>query len=243
MRTIDVLILCGGMGTRLRSTIGETQKVMARVGARPFLDIILEHIEHQGLRRVVLCAGYRADAVEEYYRSKEGRGGQSRPAPTLTIEFSNETEPLGTGGAIKVAEPLVKSQRFFVLNGDSFCPVDFKKFLDFHLFNKALASLVLSQAKERQDFGTVEIDNQQKVVAFKEKIKSDAAALLNAGVYCFEKDIFQYIPKQKKFSLEHDVFPNLVDKKFYGFVVNESFMDIGTPERYKNADSIFREGK
>jgi len=204
---------------------------MARVGERPFLDILLEHIADQGFQRVVLCVGYQADAVEEYYRQKKS---------PLVIEFSNETEPLGTGGALKLAESLVKVQRFFVLNGDSFCPVNFQKFLDFHLFNRALASIVLSRAKERQDFGTVVIDGQQKIVVFKEKVNSDALALLNAGVYCFEKDIFQLVPKQKKFSLEHDVFPNLVDKKFYGFIIKESFTDIGTPERYNQAKSILK---
>ena len=199
------------------------------MGERPFLDILLEHIERQGLRRVILCTGYQSQTIEEYYRQKKG---------SLTIEFSKENEPLGTGGALKLAAPLVKSQRFFVLNGDSFCPIDFKKFLDFHLSNKALASLVLSQANDGQDFGTVVIDNKQKVVAFKEKINSDASALLNAGVYCFEQDIFQLMPKQKKFSLEYDVFPNLVEKRFYGFVVNKSFTDIGTPERYNQAKSM-----
>jgi len=266
----DIVVLCGGLGTRLRSKIGESQKVMAKVAGRPLLDILLEHIEDQGFRRVILCTGYQAHTVEQYYREKKS---------PLTIEFSKESEPLGTGGALKLAEPLVKAQRFFVLNGDSFCPVDFKKFLQFHQIKKALVSMVLSSVEETKDYGTVIVDADSKEVrAFVEKGQSTASfsphhfpacrqaglphtggrkpdhvpsplrggvgrGFVNAGVYCFEKDIFQHIPKQKKCSLEHDVFPNLVEKKFYGFVVNEGFVDIGTPERYKNADSIFREGK
>lgn len=233
---MDVLILCGGLGTRLRGAVGETQKVMALVDDRPFLDILLEHIQCQGFRRVILCVGYRAETVECYYRQRKS---------PLTLVFSKEHEPLGTGGALKLAEPLVKASRFFVLNGDSFCPVDFGKLLRFHQTKKALVSMVVSRVKETSDYGTVVVDaNSQEVKAFVEKEKLSVGAgrdlplqRVNAGVYCFEKNIFKLMPQQKKFSLEHDVFPHLVGREFYGFVVDEEFTDIGTPERYQQAKS------
>ncbi len=228
---IDAVVLCGGLGKRLRSEIGESQKVMAEVKGEPFLNIILEHLKKQGVERIILCTGYKADNVEDYYR-KNNFG--------LTIEFSKEDKPLGTGGAVKHAQGLIKSNPFFVLNGDSFCEVDFPALVKFYQKKKAGAALVVSQVQDSKDFGGITLDGSNRITAFQEKQGVDA--YVNAGVYCFNPNIFALMPETDQFSLEYDVFPKILDKNVFGFLIEKPFTDIGTPERYKTANEPRRFG-
>jgi len=224
------VILCGGLGTRLREEIGENQKVMADVNGQPFLGLLLNVLKEQGLKRFVLCTGYQASQVENYV--KEGLEG-------CEIEFSYEDSPLGTGGAVKQAAALVQSDSFFVLNGDSLCRMDYKDLLAVHLSRSALATVGLTEMQQTGDYGSVIIDDQDRVMSFCEKQASNPAQAqkkyVNAGVYCFQKEIFQRMPEDQSFSLERDVFPAITENHFYGYHIKQSFFDIGTPERYKSA--------
>lgn len=226
LANIDVLILCGGLGKRLRSEIGESQKVMAKIADQPFLDILLKDLSRQGFKRVILCTGYQAHLILEYYRTNDFG---------LQIEFSQENKPLGTGGAVKLAREMVGSNPFLVLNGDVYNVIDYQKFLKFYNSQKARVSIVVSAMEDNRDFGTITLDEQKRVTNFQEKIKSDGTKYVNAGIYCFQKNIFQLMPDQEKFSLELDFFPKITGDGFYGFVIKDSFLDIGTPERYKKA--------
>lgn len=233
LKDIDVMILCGGRGERLRSVIGENQKVMALVNAEPFLNILLKDLARQGAQRVILCTGYKSEAVEEYYhRSNFG----------LAIEFSKEEEPLGTGGAVKNARNLIKSNPFVVMNGDSFCSLDFKKLFQFFLTKKALLTIAIYKTGADKDFGFLTIDDQKAVQRFQEKQEAiqGAQTYLNVGVYIFDQEIFKLMPKEKKFSLEQDFFPTLTEKSFFGYEVKEPFIDIGQPERYVQAQGYFK---
>ena len=225
----DVVILCGGLGKRLRPKIGEAQKVMAEVNQRPFLDLMLDRIQEQGFRRVILCTGFQAQEVENYY--------QKNPRP-LTFVFSREKEPLGTGGAVQYARPLIKSNPFLVLNGDCFCPIDFHAFLRFHRAKKALASVAVSMMEDKKDFGSVLLNPSHKVVNFLEKNQESKASHVNTGIYLFQQDVFDHMPRETKFSLEYDVFPGLTHQAFWAFVVPAKFFDIGTPERYAHVQQI-----
>ena len=234
---IDAAILCGGLGKRLRPVIGDSPKVIAPIKRRPFLDFILNHLLQEGFRRVILLTGYKAKVIEDHYRPKEHPLTRSG-AEGLTIEFSREKKPLGTGGAIKNARGLIKSNPFLLLNGDSFCPIDYQEFLRFHFSKKAWGSIVLSHFKENRDFGQVVVDPSQRILDFKEKSGNSlfAGCYVNAGIYCFPKEIFQGMPKAAAFSLEQDVLPGLVKKGMYGFVTDTKFVDIGTPKRYQQAN-------
>lgn len=229
----DCVILCGGLGTRLRNVIGEVPKVMAQVGGRPFLDLIIEYLKSQNITRVVLCTGYKADFIENYYRDHDFG---------LTIDFSREEEPLGTGGALKNARDIISSNPFFVFNGDSFLPVDLEAFLGFHKEKSAVASVLISKVGKSKDFGSLEVDNSDRVVHFREKIENAKVPLVNAGIYCFNQDIYSSMPAEAAFSLEKDLFPKLTGNEFYGYCVDEEFIDIGTPERYKSVKEKFNEG-
>ncbi len=228
---IDVVILCGGLGKRLRSQIGEKQKTMADVEGRPFLDIVLEYLKTQGFKRIILCVGFHAEAVEEYY--KDNKLG-------LEIICSKEEEPLGTGGAFKNAKNCIKSEVFFGLNGDCFCPIEYERFYNFHVGRNALASIVMAKVPDSKDFGSMVIDSNCKITNFLEKDASGKINYINAGIYCFNKKIFNFMPEKKAFSIENDVFINLIGKDFYGYKVDKDFIDIGTPERFKKAQEMFR---
>ena len=235
MESIDAIILCGGLGKRLRPAIGTRQKTMASVNGQPFLEILLKYLLQQEVERVILCTGFQAKSVEDYFRRKNWG---------LTIVFSREREPLGTGGAVKQARTLVRSKNFFVLNGDSLCEISYPSLLKQHERQKALATIVAAKVSASKDFGTMVIDQANRIMRFEEKsAPNPAAAYVNAGVYCFSRQIFPFFPKTKSFSLERDVFPQwpaLLKNGFVGYKIKSPFHDIGTPQRYKKAQVIFK---
>lgn len=228
---MDVVILAGGEGTRLREIISDRPKPMAEINNRPFLDILIEHISSYGFKRFILCTGYRADFIQEYYNHAK---------TSQKILFSEETIPLGTGGAVKKAEKFIQSNPFLVMNGDSFCPVNLNEFVDFHKQNDSLLSMVIVESENLKDFGLLALDSAQKIINFKEKIERRGKSYINAGIYLFDKDVLSMIPQHVKYSLEYDLFPKLVGGKFYGFITKENLMDIGTPERYEHAKKFFK---
>jgi D-glycero-alpha-D-manno-heptose 1-phosphate guanylyltransferase len=228
---IDAVVLCGGLGTRIRETIGEKQKVMAEIDNEPFLNIKLYQLKKQGVNRVILCTGYQAQDIESYYREND---------QDLVIDFSNEEEPLGTGGAIRNAEEIIDSDPFIAMNGDVFTEVNYKKFLQFHLDNDADATVAVIKVEDSKDYGGVALDEDKRVVRFTEKGEDNPGGLINAGIYCFNRDVFDLYPETTKVSLEYDIFPQLCGKEFFGFEIKGKFLDIGTPDRFKLAKEIVK---
>lgn len=227
---IDVVILCGGLGKRLRSVDSKNPKAMVKFNDRPFMDILLEQLKGQGLRRFVLCTGYKAGDIEEYYK-KNNQG--------LEIVFSREEEPLGTGGAIRNASELIQSSPFFALNGDCYSHVDYKALLHYHFARNSTATLTVAKVVDNKDFGSIDLDPDNRILAFREKQELKGVSYVNVGIYCYNKEIFSYMPPEKNFSLEYDVFPKLCGQDFFGHVVEEGFLDIGTPERFEKAKNLF----
>lgn len=224
---MDVLILCGGPGKRLRSVVSDRPKPMAEIAHRPFLDILIAHTSRYGFRRFILCLGYMKEVIKEYYREREG------------IIFSEEEEPLGTGGAIKKAEPLIKSSPFLVMNGDSFISLDLNEFITFHTQKKAVVSIALAREKRTDDYGVIKLGEGGRIISFSEK--RGERGLVNAGVYLFERNVLSAIPCDINYSLEYDLFPKMVGKGLYGYQTDGTLIDIGTPEGYKKAKQILRD--
>ncbi len=240
---IDTVILCGGLGTRLRPIISDRPKILAKIGDMTFLDILLNNISIFGLKNIILCIGHLKYQIRrhfDYYCNCYN---------DYNIIFSEEEKSLGTGGAIKNAQSLIKSDPFIVMNGDSICNIDFREFLNFHIHKNALLSMVLTRSKIYQDFGNITLDESQTIINYQEKEKiidenkevneaNTYEHLINAGIYIMQKDIFSYMPNIGQFSLEYDFFPKIVSNtknKCFGFITESELIDIGTPERYKNA--------
>lgn len=253
----DIVILCGGLGKRLRPVISEQPKVLAKIGNLTFLDILINNISSYGTKNIILCVGYLKDRIKERFdccRANHCDNYNYRYGEHNII-FSEEESPLGTGGAIKNAKQLIKSDPFIVMNGDSICNIDFNGFLDFHTRKEAILSMILAKSTTTEDYGHVTLDKSQRITSFNEKMSNNdkyitntdlnkngltTESLINAGIYLMQKEIFSYMPEQDNFSLENDLFPKIVNDKAtksrcYGLITNGKLLDIGTPERYKIA--------
>jgi NDP-sugar pyrophosphorylase family protein len=230
-KDIDVVVLCGGLGSRLNSVVDDRPKSMAEINDRPFLDILIDYVARYGFTRFILCTGFKGDFIRRYYETKRSE---------LVFLISEEKIPLGTAGAIKNAESFIESDTFIVLNGDSLCEIDIKDFLSFHIRKKALISIVLTTIKNSMDFGVVRLDKDQKIIGFSEKVIMHGDDLVNTGIYFFDRKILKEIPSGEKRSLEHDIFPGILDKGIYGYVTEKKLLDIGTPERLEIAKEYLR---
>jgi histidinol-phosphate phosphatase family protein len=236
LNELTAFVLAGGMGTRLRSVVGDRQKVIAEVAGRPFIIQLLSMIEAAGIRRVVIGTGFSADAVKSAIGQKYG---------SLAIEYSHEDSPLGTAGALRQALPLLVGSPILVMNGDSYVGVSLERFLKWHLARKAVASLVLSSVNDPTRYGSVSVDAEGRVLAFQEKrptVEVEASPpqpLVNAGVYLIERSAIERIPTGVPVSLEREVFPSLVGPGLFGFRTVSPLIDIGTPESLNSAEHFF----
>ncbi len=226
---IDAVILCGGMGTRLQDVLNDKPKPMADFQNRPFLDLLIDYVGNFGFKRFILCSGYKGDLIKEYFEKKEGG---------KTYVISQETSPLGTAGALKNAESRIHGDIFLAMNGDSFCPIDLNSFLNFHQFKNALASVALAPIEDANDYGGVVLGENDEIISFDEKTDASPSDWVNAGIYIFNKEVFNYIPPRKKVSLEHEIFPSLTGKGLFGFTSHSQLLDIGTPDRLELARKI-----
>lgn len=225
----NVVILCGGLGTRLRPVISDRPKVLAQIGDQTFLDILITSLRKQGFKKIILCVGYLKDQIKDHFKHDH------------SITFSDEEELLGTGGALKNARSFIISNSLMVLNGDSLCKVDYQDFYDFHMRKRAIMSMVLVKTKTSQDFGSVVVDKSKRIIGFKEK-GDGGEGLVNAGIYLMQKHIFSLMPDMRTFSLEYDLFTKLVEnKRCYGYITDSELIDIGTPKRLKHYENIYRQ--
>jgi len=227
-KNIDVLILCGGLGKRLRKIVSDRPKSLALIQNRPFLDILLSQLFKQGFKRFVLCIGFKGRKIRDYFTKCSGN---------KNIEFSFESTPLGTGGAIKKARRHINSNPFLVLNGDTLCKVNFENLIKAHLKHKSLLTIVLAKDKKNKNTGKVRIDKRKRVIEFTEKAGASSKYFNSAGIYLMQKDIFSFMHKNK-FSLEYDLLPSLLSRKCFGFATRAGFIDIGTPEEYRLAQRL-----
>lgn len=226
---IDAVILCGGLGTRLRTVIKNRPKVLARVGREACLDLIAGNLFSNGFKRIILATGYLEAQVRSHVEKtplyKKG-----------SVFFSKEKKPLGTGGAMRHALPLVQSTHFLLVNGDTLFDVPLRSFWDFHQKIGAKLSIAIFPRK-REDSGGIEIDNRGRITCFSERINKEAAPFMSSGVYFMEKNaVLKNMPSKKVFSLEYDFFPDFVKTNMaFGFRSGGHFFDIGTPKRYSEA--------
>lgn len=220
----DAVILAGGLGTRLRSEIGEFPKVLAPVNGKPFLSFVLDYLQKNGIETVVLSVGYKAELIQQEF-------GDNYKG--LKLIYAIESSPLGTGGAMKLALEKNKAEMLFILNGDTFFDIDLKVLENFHLQNKSTCTLALKKMKNVDRYGNVEIDPAGKILAFSEK-KFREEAVINGGIYCINRGILIHYPVNTPFSFETNYLENKPQaKNIFGKLFDNYFMDIGVPEDYQ----------
>src|SRR6266699_2739437 len=226
---VFAFVLCGGHGTRLRPVLSDRPKSMALISGTPFLQLLLDRLRSQGVDDVILGTGYMAEKIERYF----GSGNKF----AVRIRYSREDEPLGTGGALKLAEPLI-SDPVLVLNGDSYVEWSLVPMLELFTGKDAHLVMVVQAVADVARYGSVALDHDGRVTQFIEKGVGAGPGLINAGVYLVKKQIVRDLPGGGAISLERDVFPRLLDRGVYGLVCTGLFIDIGIPDDFKRAQTL-----
>jgi len=229
---ITAVILAGGLGARLRPVVSDKPKVLAEVCGRPFLSYLLDQLCGADVRDVVLCTGHMGDMVQRVYGDKY---------KSLRLLHSREDEPLDTGGALRLAVPLFKSDVVLVMNGDSYIDADLSSYVGWFFEKDRQASILLTRVSDIERYGTVKLGKDERIISFKEKGMIKGLGWINAGIYLVKKSLLKTIPLGKKFSLEKGFFPPLVRFGFFGRQCQGRFIDIGTPESYAEAEKFFEE--
>jgi D-glycero-alpha-D-manno-heptose 1-phosphate guanylyltransferase len=228
---IPAALLVGGLGKRLRSVLPSTPKPLAFLGDKPFLELLVQQLRCQGICNLVMCSGYLADQIETEFGDGKSRG--------VRIEYSREHLPLGTGGALKVARPFLQhASQFVVMNGDSFLEINIDRLIRFHCQQGGLATVAVLQVQDAGRYGTVQVSSSGRVTRFMEKADTVAPGLINAGVYVFDRQIFEYIP-EGPCSLERDIFPSVLVRGVNALEHFGMFIDIGIPEDYGRARALY----
>jgi D-glycero-alpha-D-manno-heptose 1-phosphate guanylyltransferase len=223
------MILAGGLGTRLRGVIGAHQKAVADVGGQPFMTYILGRLNEAGIRKTIICTGYQGRQVQNLL------GGSFQ---SMTLVYSQESETLGTAGALKFASQLIHSRLALVLNGDSYCDVDLAALHRWHSRKNASNTIVLAHVPDTGRYGRVVVDERDAVVHFEEKNRHNAPGWISAGVYLLERKTIDGIPADRSVSIEKETFPGLIGCGFYGYKTTGHFIDIGTPASYAQAEQV-----
>ena len=227
---IPVIILAGGLGTRLRSVVEDVPKPMAPINGRPFLEYQLAYLKDQGVRSVTFAVGYMADVIERHF----GAQWQS-----LKVSYSREECPLGTGGSlIKACQLLPKKTSVFVLNGDTYFPASLKQMHYNHLDHDASVSIAVFKTDEEQRYSSFEVDESGRLIRQAESF----SPYKSAGLYLFSEDVvdqLRNLPVEKT-SFEEKIMNNLWSsgKRLFAYSEACPFIDSGVPEDYLRATTI-----
>lgn len=222
----EAIILAGGLGTRLRSVVSEVPKCMAPIAGKPFLHYVIAHLQKQGVEKFIFSIGYKSETIIDYINAH----------PSLSnTQYSIEDEPLGTGGAIKLACIKATEKNVLVLNGDTLFSINVANLSALHELKIADCTLSLKPMKNFDRYGVVELNGDLKVDSFKEK-QFYKTGFINGGVYALDSQKFAIEDLPEKFSFEKDYLEKFYTKrKLFGFVEDKYFIDIGIPEDYARA--------
>lgn len=229
-RKNKVVLMVGGLGTRLRPLTDKTPKPMLEVGGKPILHKIIEGFVKHGFTEIIMCVGYKSNIIQDYFKNGEELG--------VTIEYIIEEKRMGTAGALS----LIKNKfdlPFFVMNGDLLTKVNYSKMLDFHNFHDSNATMCVREYDLKVPFGVVSIENEF-IKSIEEKPIHNF--FVNAGVYILKPECIDLIPKNQFFDIT-SLFDKLISKnaKITSFYLNEFWLDVGQKEDYEIANKIFRD--
>jgi D-glycero-alpha-D-manno-heptose 1-phosphate guanylyltransferase len=226
MKIKETIILAGGLGTRLRTVVPDLPKCMAPVAGRPFLHYVISYFQKQGIEKFILSLGYKHEIIEQYILAE---------FCNIDFIFSVENEPLGTGGAIRLACAKVADKTVLVLNGDTFFKIELNKLSLFHHMCGADCTISLKPMKNFERYGAMRLNKDYTIASFQEK-KYYEEGLINGGIYALNVKKFQGEDLPEKFSFEKDYLEALYNqRRMFGVIQDEYFIDIGIPEDYERA--------
>lgn len=213
-----MVILAGGLGTRLRPLAGKIPKSMIKIKDKPFLWHQLDLLKKHQIHNIVLCVGYLANQIKDYF--KDGR------EMSMDIQYSEEKKLLGTAGALKNAEPLL-DEEFFAMNGDSYLMLNYAEIIRYFKKRTKLALMVVYKNHGLYENSNVIVDNGL-VKLYNRKIKTPEMVYADAGLWLFKKEVLRLIPSNSKILLD-EIFVKLVEQKeLLAFETPQRFYEIGS---------------
>jgi len=229
----DAAVLVGGLGTRLRSAVPKLPKPLAPVQDRPFLARLLAWAGAEGVERAVLLCGYGAQMVDAFARGWNASGA------TPFLECSLEPEALGTAGAVRLALARLPDP-FWLMNGDTLCPVKLDEVAAAHAQHGADATLTAVEQADGAARGAIAMDVSGRIVGFAEKART-GPGWISAGVYLFRRNLFEELAEGQPASLERELLPGWLARglNVRAYRARVPFLDIGTPQDLERAQ---REG-
>ena len=228
----SAIILVGGMGTRMQPLTYSTPKPMLLLAGIPFTEHQIVKAREAGIEEIVLATSYLPEVFKPHF------GDGSRFG--INISYAVEESALGTGGAIRNASTLLKTDGPVVIfNGDVLSSHDLTEQMDLHISNAADVTLYLTEVSDARAFGVVELSAAGRVLTFNEKMENPPSQIINAGCYIFSRDVIDEIPAGEVISVERSTFPELLARgsKIYGFLDSSYWLDIGTPSALLKATS------
>lgn len=235
------ILLVGGFGTRLKPLTNQTPKPMLPVGGKPVTEHQLLAAKAAGINTVVLATSYLSEVFTPYFGDGSKWG--------MNLLYAIESEPLGTGGAIRNAAALLNfadlDEEFVIFNGDVLSGHDIAAQLEFHRANSADATLHLIEVADARAFGCVPTHPDGRVIDFLEKMEHPVTNSINAGCYIFNSSVISEIPAGEVVSIERQTFPKLVKngRPVYGYHEQSYWLDIGTPAAlFKGSRDIVGDG-
>jgi len=224
-KTNSVVLMVGGLGTRLRPLTENTPKPMLEVGGKPILQTIIKGFAKSGFTNITMCLGYKSNVIQDFF--KDGKAFE------VNIDYIVEDKRMGTAGALTLLEKGF-NEPFFVMNGDLLTNIDYEKMLDFHQINNSKATMCVREYDIEVPYGVVNIDNENIVSIEEKPIHS---FFVNAGIYLLEPECIDLIPKNEFYDMP-TLFEKLIDvkEKTVSFPLKEYWLDIGRLEDFKKAN-------
>ncbi|ABB43877.1 Nucleotidyl transferase [Sulfurimonas denitrificans DSM 1251] len=229
-KTNRVILMVGGLGTRLRPLTENTPKPMLKVGNKPILQTIVEKFAEYGYTNIVMCVNYKSHVIENYF----GDGSEFG----VNIEYVLEDKRMGTAGALSLLKTK-PTEPFFVMNGDLLTNVNFAHLDNYHLSNNAMATMCVREYDFQVPYGVVSIKNS-KILSIEEK--PTHKFFVSAGIYMLSPEILEYIPKNQFYDMP-TLFEDLIskNKNVVSFPLREYWLDIGRMEEFEKANNEYDE--
>lgn len=228
---MKAVIIAGGSGTRLRPLTYNTPKPMVPLFGKPFLQYQLEHLKRHGITEVIINLHYLSDVIQAHFGDGSELG--------LKIVYSLEEKPLGTAGAVKLAEEHFDDEPLVVLNGDILTDIDLTEMIARHRVNKARATIAMIHVTDPTSYGLIFTEDDGRITRFLEKPSWDEATVdtVNAGIYVLDPSVFRYVPRQEAYSFERGLFPLMLqlNENVFGYATDCYWLDIGSPQKYLQA--------
>ncbi|RDU73920.1 alcohol dehydrogenase [Helicobacter anseris] len=228
----NIVIMAGGLGTRLKPLTDTLPKPMLKVGSKPILQIILERFKQQGFRNITLCVNYKSHIIEEYFEDGSKFG--------LNINYVKEEKRMGTAGALSLIKN-IGEHPFFVMNGDILTEIDFSKMLEYHQDQKSDITMGIREFHYQVPYGVVQTDKKGGIVSITEKPNLNFN--VSAGIYLLNPSVIHLIPQDTFFDMPN-LFNKILCEKRYNtstYLVTDYWIDIGRHEEYNKANSDIEE--